>query len=340
MTRVKAIAGDRFGYGFCRYDPDAFDFLPLHLWNARKCFADGTVKLLGKAPIAARWTTVQVNSRAVRRRCRAEKRNMGVRLKPTHLVIDIDPRAGGDESFLVFCCEVGLDPDVWPCVITGSGGRHYYLMLPDGFALQETFDNFPGLEFKSVGRQVVAAGSRHPNGELYRWSPDHPDIREGVPMAPRALLRAIKQADRGGNGGGDGGQFTVEQLARALSRLDVLDFRDESKWRRLMFACHHATNGDGERLFVDWSAGDPQFAGASGDVRTRWRSCRSKATAITYKTLNHILREHDAADAQVAEDVPLDEFPDDDLTMEADGVPDDAFIIHGEAPSTFEIEGD
>ena len=275
MTRVKAIARDRFGDGFCRYDPDVFDFLPLHLWNARKCFANGAVQRPG-------------------RRCRAEKRNMGVRLKPTHLVIDIDPRTGGDKSFQLFCFDVGLNPDDWPCVITGSGGRHYYLMSPDGFAVQETFDEYPGIEFKSVGRQVVAAGSRHPNGEIYRWSRTNPNIRKGIPMAPRALLRAIKQSERCSNVGGDGGQYTVEQLARALALLDVLDFREESEWRRLMFACHHATNGDGERVFVDWSAGDPQFDDASGDVRTRWRSCRNKPNSITYKTLNHILRKHGA----------------------------------------------
>jgi hypothetical protein len=76
-----------------------------------------------------------------------------------------------------------------------------------------------------------------------------------------------------------------------------------------MFACHHATNGDGEHAFIDWSAGDPQFAGASADVQMRWRSCGSKPNAITYRTLNKILRDHNAADAQVA-DVADDEFPD------------------------------
>lgn len=298
------------GEGFERYDPDLFDFLPLNLWDARKRLANGTVKLIGKAPIAARWTTIPVVSRAVRRRCRAELRNMGIRLKPNQLVIDIDPRNGGDKSFAALCFDIGLDPDTWPCVVTGSGGLHYYLLLPDGFAVQETLEDLPGLEFKSVGRQVVAAGSRHPNGKLYRWASTAPDIRKGVPTAPRALLRAIRQADRGSNGGGDGGQYTVEQLARALARLDVLDFRDEFEWRQLMFSCHHATNGDGERLFVDWSAGDPQFAGASADVLARWRSCGNKPNAITYRTLNRILREHGAADAQVAPDVAEDEFPD------------------------------
>jgi len=96
-----------------------------------------------------------------------------------------------------------------------------------------------------------------------------------------------------------------------LARLDVLDFQDEGAWRQLMFACHHATNGDGEAEFVAWSAGDPGFAGDSASVIKRWRSCRDKANAITSGTLHHILREHDAGDVIPPRDVPDDDFPDD-----------------------------
>ena len=63
-----------------------------------------------------------------------------------------------------------------------------------------------------------------------------------------------------------------------------------------MFACHHATDGDGEAEFVAWSAGDPNFAGDSASVVKRWRSCRDKPNAITGGTLHHILREHGAGD--------------------------------------------
>ena len=62
----------------------------------------GTAKPLGKAPLASKWTTIKVVSRAVRRRCLAELRNMGIRLKPNQLVIDIDPRNGGDDVFESF----------------------------------------------------------------------------------------------------------------------------------------------------------------------------------------------------------------------------------------------
>ncbi|BAL73743.1 bifunctional DNA primase/polymerase [Bradyrhizobium cosmicum] len=308
------------GAGFERYDPKQFDTLPLHIWNAKKRLFSSKVVHLGKAPIEKRWTSKTITpaiSRATRRRCLGEGRNMGIRLRANQVVVDVDPRNGGDKTFLTFCADFGLDPSEWPCVITGSGGWHFYLLLPDGAAVQEMVDGYEdGLEFKSLGRQVVAAGSRHPNGRLYRWSREHPDIRDGVPMAPRRLLSTIRRT-RGLNSTGAGGQFTVEQLERALSRLDATDFRDEGNWRQLMFACHHATDGDGEYAFVAWSASDPQFAGDSASVISRWRSCSNKALSITYRTLNRILREHDAEDAQVAGSVNFDDFPDDEGGIDA-----------------------
>jgi hypothetical protein len=286
----------------------------LQLFSTRPCagsgckfgLPSGVVKPLGKAPVDPKWTTIKVVSRAVRRRCLAELRNMGIRLKPTQLVIDIDPRNGGNRGFQDLCFRIGLNDEEWPCVITGSGGRHYYLLLPDGFSVVEMLDEYPGVEFKSGGRQVVAAGSKHPNGKFYKWSRKHPDIRKGIPLAPTNLLNTIRRPCRGHNSASEGGQYTPEQLEAMLARLDVLDFQDEPKWRQLMFACHHATNGDGEAEFVAWSAGDPNFAGDSASVVKRWRSCREKTNAITYLTLHYILREHGARDAIPAPDCAYD----------------------------------
>ena len=137
-------------------------------------------------------------------------------------------------------------------------------------------------------------------------------------MVPTPLLNVIRRVDRG-HSTGAGGVYTPEQLDVMLARLDVIDFQDEHEWRQLMFACHHATGGDGEAEFVAWSAGDPTFAGDSASVVKRWRSCRDKPNAITYLTLHHYLRKHDAADAIPAPVVTEEEFPDDTETEILDG---------------------
>jgi Bifunctional DNA primase/polymerase, N-terminal/Primase C terminal 2 (PriCT-2) len=292
-----AVLGTRpFGVGFERYDPARFDLIDLHRWNAVKRLSSGTRKNIGKAPVDSAWTTMVVDSLQTMTRCLSTGRNMGVRLKVTQLVIDVDPRNGGINSFGILCADIGLNSDPWPRVITGSGGFHCYLLLPGNFTVQETLADYPGIEFKSVGRQVVAAGSRHPNGKFYRWSKGHPDIRKGVPLAPRRLRDVIQYVPRN-NSGGSGGEYTIEQLANALARLDVTAFRDEHDWRILMFACHDATDGEGEREFVEWSASDPQFAEMADDVTKRWRSLDSgKSRAITFRTLNKILGDHDASE--------------------------------------------
>jgi hypothetical protein len=56
--------------------------------------------------------------------------NVGVLPDTTQLVIDVDPKNGGDASFAKLCADTGFDPLTAPCVITGSGGRHIYLRKP------------------------------------------------------------------------------------------------------------------------------------------------------------------------------------------------------------------
>jgi hypothetical protein len=302
---------ETFGAGFKAYDPDVFDLIALHFWTDRRRQPKGITVQLGKAPINARWSTMTVNSRRTRARCLEEGRNMGVRLKLDQLVIDADPRnysSGQSDSFLKLCFEYGLNANEWPRVLTGSGGFHCYLGLPEGSLVRETLKDFPGIEFKSIGRQVVAAGSRHPNGEFYRWSPDYPSIRAALPMVPRALLQAIRRPIYTPREGGDGGVYDADQLALMLSALDVEAFRDHEDWLQLMFACHHATAGAGEEVFVRWSTSDPDYDDHDEVIAARWRSCgSSKRHAITYRTLNMILRRHGARHLVP---IPDDEFPD------------------------------
>ena len=49
-----------------------------------------------EAPLDFNWTTKTYDSRAVLERCIANNRNVGVRLKSDQLVVDVDPRNGGD----------------------------------------------------------------------------------------------------------------------------------------------------------------------------------------------------------------------------------------------------
>src|SRR3546814_4544320 len=95
----------------------------------------------------------------------AERRNVGVRLRLCDLVVDVDPRNFDDGDDPVKRLEelLGRSLDAWPTVMTGSGGRHHYMIVPEGFLAMDSVADFPGIEFKGHGRQVVAPGSSHPN---------------------------------------------------------------------------------------------------------------------------------------------------------------------------------
>lgn len=85
-------------------------------------------------------------------------KNIGVRLRDTDLVIDVDPRnfVGGADSFADLAVDFGL-PDA-PFVRTGGGGFHHYFRKPADMAVLNEIAGYPRVEFKSLGRQVVAAG--------------------------------------------------------------------------------------------------------------------------------------------------------------------------------------
>ena len=96
-ARLKANDNqEAFGMGFKAYDPDVFDLIALHFWTDTRRMPKGTTVQLGKAPIDTKWSTMTVNSRRTRARCLEEGRNMGVRLGPSQLVIDADPRNYSD----------------------------------------------------------------------------------------------------------------------------------------------------------------------------------------------------------------------------------------------------
>ena len=105
------------------------------------------------------------------------------------VVLDIDPRHGGDESLL------GLPPlpETVEC-LTGGGGRHIYFAWP-GFEVRCANNAIGlGLDLKADGGYVLLPPSVHPSGRRYEWElSSQPD---DTPIAPTPdwLLQAIRPA--------------------------------------------------------------------------------------------------------------------------------------------------
>jgi hypothetical protein len=85
--------------------------------------------------------------------------------------LDIDPRNGGNESWVQFQADNGLMMVTFE-VNTPTGGRHFYLKHP-GEKLVGKLRDYPGIDVQQGGKYVVAPPSIHPDGG--RYSSDHMD---------------------------------------------------------------------------------------------------------------------------------------------------------------------
>ena len=102
---------------------------------------------------------------------------IGVALGGGHVVLDVDPRHGGDEMLAGLERQHG-ELSLTPTVLTGGGGVHFHFAAP---AETPTVTIVLGLELKAAGAQVVLPPSRSAAG-AYRW--DVGAHVADVPLAP------------------------------------------------------------------------------------------------------------------------------------------------------------
>ncbi len=103
------------------------------------------------------------------------------------VVVDIDPRNGGDDTLAELFKQHGAFPRT-PQVLTGGGGAHFYFEIPD-VALAGKLGR--GIDVKSDGGYVLLPPSNHVSGRTYEWEiTTHPD---DVPLAemPDWMLKQL-----------------------------------------------------------------------------------------------------------------------------------------------------
>ncbi len=260
------------------------DLIPLNIWNKQTTDKKGKVQQRGKTPLYPNWTKSEKN---VDKTLDLIKKsyNVGYRISSTDLIIDIDHRNFGDVDSLGDLCKfLGVDDlaDTCPTVVTGSGGFHYYLTIPDNINIRETIDQFPGIEFKTKGRQVVAAGSKHPNGTHYEWDDFSPSL-DNRPDAQSKLLELLQYETPKNQEGS--GVINGDQLTRLLDQIPVDHYDNNDKWFKIMCASHHGTGGTGIEEFLNWSLDDIQYSDDEHSIRCRWQSLSEKGVSITVNSL-------------------------------------------------------
>ncbi|RIL04954.1 MAG: hypothetical protein DCC71_12120 [Proteobacteria bacterium] len=266
--------------------------IPLHRWNHSDEKGER-----GKTPRDPQWrrrmyTPAEIQQWIENGSYNDPGGNVGFRIPPGWIVFDYDPRnvPEGRDVLAEFRQKYGIDLMAFPRVRTGSGGLHAYGRAPIDLRVRNALEELHGIEFKALGRQVVAPGSIHPCGFPYCWLAG-PPLKE-APEWPQQLLDAIKRPEPQA---GAQEEIPLTEAEALLRRLDPTDFQDHDRWLELMMAFHSATGGSAEAadVFIDWSTSDPAYTNHGELIRQRWDSLKVRAGGVTVGTLYHrVIEKH------------------------------------------------
>ena len=200
------------------------------------------------------------------------------------LVVDVDARNGGVESFHRLCEDLKIDllGECAFAVETGSGGgsMHLYFKAPD-LSLMQHHEKYKGIDFKSSGF-AVGAGSLHASGNAYEALHGHPD---DISNAPDCLIKLLQRPEYH--------RAEFEGATLDLSDVDIseiLSFYPNNNleyddWIACGMAIHDATNGAGFDLWLDWSATSDKHDPKA--MEKKWHSFGKCTTPVKIGTLIH-----------------------------------------------------
>lgn len=161
------------------------------------------------------------------------------------VIIDLDPRHGGFESFDEY--EAARPHGPLPTTrqaISGGGGRHHFFSYPqDGEPVKNRVDWLPGVDIRSDGGYVILAPGTHISGGTYRWR----DWSQAIVELPADVASDIRMS------GAAASADARNLLADSSSILEGVPEgkRDDTLFR---WACRlrrqHSSDGDGGRAIV------------------------------------------------------------------------------------------
>ena len=199
------------------------------------------------------------------------------------LVIDVDARNGGVESYAQLIKDFPEITGAGLIVETGSGGgsKHLYFKAPENVALVQQLDAYKGVDFKSSG-YVVGPGSLHASGNRYTIAVGSPN---DIDTAPASLLELLKKPERyRATFESKTVDVSYNQLGDMLSYINNADL-DYDVWIKIGMALHHASAGSAYDLWEAWSSTSSKHD--ASDMAKKWHSFGKSANPVTLGTLVH-----------------------------------------------------
>lgn len=216
------------------------------------------IPLNGKIPLNKSWVKTEYNPLLTPQDF---KGNFGVVLKADDLIVDVDPRRfpkddNGTQNVLkTLCDDLAISLNSFT-VKTGGNGLHIYFKKPADISVRNALPNYPGIEFKSIGQQVVGAGSIHPDTKQEYVIKNN--AFEPV-QAPEALLKLIERP--------------AIELSSDPEKFDDSDY-NVLRYIKFLQGAHVAVEGEG------------------GDLCTFQTACRGRDFALSSQKVFELMAEH------------------------------------------------
>lgn len=198
------------------------------------------------------------------------------------LVVDIDARNGGVDSYARLLDVLPSIASAGLIVETGSGGGSKHLYFSAGTApLVQSLKDYPGIDFKSSG-YVVGPGSLHSSGSRYVAVHGTPDDIDDAPEELLALLAKPEHHRNEYNGAVI--DVSHEDLADMLSYIEGCD--EYERWVEVGMCVHHATQGSGFDVWDAWSQRSSKYE--ADEMHKKWHSFGKSGSPKTIGTLIYL----------------------------------------------------
>mgnify|MGYP002640696675 CR=1 FL=1 len=177
------------------------------------------------------------------------------------VAVDVDPRAGGNETFQNLTGALGELPET-PTQRSGGDGRHYLLRVPKGTKLRGKLG--PGVDLKANG-YILVEPSNHISGGFYSWllSPDKTPIQD----MPQRWLEAARKPEPKVHTA-KVLQFRPDSEDEIEDALSHIPADDREVWYQVGMAVQAA--GGAFELWDKWGQGSEKYD--SSDSRKVWNS--------------------------------------------------------------------
>lgn len=274
--------------GFSDYRKCGFAIIGIHAMDENRnctcgredCQAAGKHPVMSNWQMGIQWEDDQVENMELM----GHLKSFGV-LTNGYLVVDIDPRNGGNEGYEELCklIDMELQDESGFVVSTGGGGKHIYFKIPEGMRLKSHDKRFKGIDFKSSGF-VIGCGSFHKSGNFYECDSGSPCEINKIPPALAEALSVEKDSDFSFCSE----EFSDSELIDMLGYIDGGD--DYERWSTVGMAIHEATAGNGFELWDKWSSRFDKYN--PGEMMYKWSSFGTYGGArVSSGTLNMIATE-------------------------------------------------